>query len=190
MSDGAEDRPADEAVIPGEAEGGEEECGGGADDCGEEESAEEAFDGFSGGEPGDEFVAADGVAGGVGADVGGFDDGDDGQDHPGGVGHADGQEKAGKDAEIDDGQEGGAGIGHGAFDAVVAGVHDDGGDEREGEDGGDEVVGFDGAEGAAEGVPGGGFEDGELSCAFLAGGVAHGGGHGGGGVGGLEGGGL
>ncbi len=150
MSDGTEDDAGDQALGPGEES---EEIGGeGTDEAGEDEAADEAFDGFSGGEPGDEFVLADGASGEVGTDVGGFDDADDGEDHPGGVGEADGEEEAGEDAEVDDGHEGGAGGGHGAFDTLMAAVEAEGGDEGGGEDGGDEVVRFDGAEPEGEGL--------------------------------------
>lgn len=156
MSDGSEEDAGDEALLPGEsvAEVGD----GGADDAGEDEAAEEAFDGFSGREPGDELVSADGVSGGVGADVGGFDDADDGQEHPGRVGHADGEEESGKDAEVDDGQERAAGAGHGTVNLAMAAVHDEGANERGGEDGGDEVMRFDGVEPMGKCVPEGVFD--------------------------------
>ena len=70
-------------------------------------------------------MTSDEMADGIRADVGGFDDADDGQEHPGGVGKADGKEEAGQDAEVDDGQQGGAGGGHGALNFLVPGVYEE-----------------------------------------------------------------
>jgi len=161
LSDGAQNCAEEEGFgdgVEGAEVFGPDACAGEGDEGGGDEAEEEAFPGFAGAEPGDEFVSAEGSAAEIGADVGGFDDQED-HDHCGGgaleacgvmgMFDAQGHEEPAEAAEIEDGEDGSGHVGEGLFGVAVEGLSDGGGDH-------------DGDDDEREGAGGEGLEESEL----------------------------
>jgi len=124
LSDESEEE-SDEGGLPGGESGdGAGGLGGGVDgegdECGECGAAGEPFPGFAGAEPGDEFVFTDGAAGGVGADVVGLGDEDDGEEVPAAELFSEEEEEAEEESEVDEHGESGGGGGDDALGGFVA----------------------------------------------------------------------